>query len=260
LIDIHSHILPGLDDGAMDLKMALQMAAMAESTGIHGIIATPHVIKGVFDNNRQVILDAIDRLRLELQKSNISLNIMPGAEYHLEPDLARRLKNNELLTLNDTGRYLLVELPRTLVPDFTTEILYELQLAGVIPVIAHPERNYQLMENHALLEAIGGCGAVMQLTATSLTGLFGNRVQKNAWRLISEGYSCVVASDAHSLYGRRPRLDEAYLRIRKRLGQHCAQLLCLENPRRLSEGQDLKPCPKIQLSPWQRFKQVMANS
>lgn len=257
MIDIHSHILPGLDDGAADLRTALQMAEMAKTKGIQGVIATPHVITGVFDNNRQHILEAIDRFRMHLQESNISLNIMPGAEYHLETDLASRLKRNELLTLNETGRYLLVELPHNLVPDFTTAILYELQLAGVIPVIAHPERNHHLMENQALLEVISSCGAVMQLTAASLTGLFGSKVQKNAWRLIRDGYKIVVASDAHSLHGRGPLMGEAYLEIRSRLGHECAQLLCFENPRRLIEGQELKPCPEIKLSPWQRFKQAM---
>lgn len=256
MIDIHNHILPGIDDGAQNLKTSLQMARMALDSGIQDIIATPHVISGVFDNSRQQILQAVEDLKQALKENNIAVNLWPGAEYHLEPDLIERLQRQELITLNETGRYLLLELPQTMVPDYTVELLYELQIAGIQPIIAHPERNQRLMENGALLEVISSCNAVLQLTAASLTGLFGSKVQKTAWALINEPYTVVVASDAHSTHGRGPRLGEAYLEIRTRLGQETAQLLCFENPERVARGEALRPCPRVQPSMWQRLKQA----
>lgn len=253
MIDIHSHILPGMDDGAQSLEISLQMGRIAYDNGVQDIIATPHVIAGVFDNRRPHILQAVEDLKRAYKEHDIAVNILPGAEYHLEPDLVERLKKRELVTLNDGGRYLLVELPQSIVPDYTTEVLYELQIVGVRPVIAHPERNHRLMANPALLELINNRGAVMQLTAASLTGLFGGKVQKNAWTLINDSNTVVVASDAHSTHGRGPRLGEAYLEIRNRLGQETAQLLCSENPERLVKGQELKACPKYQPSMWQRL-------
>ena len=255
MIDIHNHILPGIDDGAQNLTISRQMARMAQDTGIKDIIATPHVIRGIFDNSRERILQGVKDLKQNLQENNIAINLWPGAEYHLEPDLVERLHRQELMTLNDTGRYLLVELPQTMVPDYTAELFFELQIAGVRPVIAHPERNQRLMENGALLEVISSCNAVLQLTAASLTGLFGSKVQKNAWALINEPYTVVTASDAHSTHGRAPRLGEAYLEIRSRLGQETAQLLCFENPERIVRGEAVKPCPRAQPSIWQRLKQ-----
>lgn len=256
MIDIHNHILPGMDDGAQSMEIALQMGRVAYDTGIQAIIATPHVINGVFDNSRQQILRAVDDLNRALKEHGIALNIMPGAEYHLEPDLIKRLNRQELVTLNDSGRYLLVELPQSMVPDYTTELVYELQIAGIKTIIAHPERNQRLMGNPALLDLLNRSGAVMQLTAASLTGLFGGKVQKNCWTLINESFTVVVASDAHSTHGRSPRLGGAYLEIRDRLGMETAQLLCFENPQRVTNGEDLKACPRVQPSMWQRVKQA----
>ncbi|MGI6435557.1 MAG: tyrosine-protein phosphatase [Syntrophomonadaceae bacterium] len=261
MIDIHNHILPGLDDGARSIETAVGMTRIAAQSGMQGIIATPHVITGIFDNKRQKILQAVERLNNILKQQNISLLIMPGAEYHLEPDLVRRFNAGELLTLNDTGRYLLVELPETLVPDYSTQILYELQLAGITPVIAHPERNQHLMTNPNLLQTISACGAVMQLTAASLTGLFGSVVQNNAWRLISGGgHSSIVATDAHSTRGRVPSLDVAYLQICARLGKEAAQILCSENPQRVAQGLDLEPCPVVRPNIWPCLRRLMVRT
>lgn len=259
MIDIHSHILPDLDDGARSMKTAREMARIAAQSGIQGIIATPHVITGIYDNNRHKILKTVENLNNTLTEQNIPVHIMPGAEYHLESTLPARLNAGQLLTLNESGRYLLVELPETLVPDYTMQILYELQLAGITPVIAHPERNQHLMSDSDLLAAMSNRGAVMQLTASSLTGLFGSTVQKNAWRLIDGGCTVVVASDAHSTRGRVPSLREACLEISARRGEESARTLCYENPRRISLGLELNPC-SVQPTGWKWLRQLSART
>ncbi len=243
MIDIHSHILPGLDDGAKNLETALAMARMAAQSGITDIIATPHVVDGVYDNSSETILQAVANLNTALKEHSIPIHIRAGAEYRLEPDLPRRLNARQLITLDEKGRYLLVELPASMVPDYTSRILYELQLAGITPVMAHPERNQHFIKDTALLNTLKNSGAIMQLTAGSLTGLFGRSIEKNAWRIIDSGYLTVVASDAHSTKGRLPSLKEAVLTICTQRGEGLSHLLCYENPWQLSQGQDLKPSP-----------------
>lgn len=141
MIDIHVHILPELDDGARNLEDALEMAGQACADGISAVVATPHVVSGLYPNARETILEAVEHFSAIIEQRGIPLKIMPGAEYRLEPDLPDRLAGGELLTLNNSGRHLLVELPASHIPQYTDRVIYELLLQGVVTVIDHPERN-----------------------------------------------------------------------------------------------------------------------
>lgn len=236
MIDIHSHILPELDDGAGSLQEALDMARLAVADGIRSMAATPHVETGLYPNTRETVLQAVDGLRRALQEHAIPLTILPGAEYRLEPDLPRRLARGELLTLNDKGRYLLVELPATLAFDFTVQVFYELQLGGVIPVIAHPERNAAFAATPSLLYNLIARGALAQITAGSLTGHFGPAARAAARAFLKNGCAHFIATDAHSDKDRAPLLTPAKKEAARLLGEEEGHTLVAGNPQRAVEA------------------------
>lgn len=230
MIDIHSHILPGIDDGAGSPEEAVAMARRAAADGIRCMVATPHVVTGQYPNTRAAILKAVARLRKVFAEEEIPLTLLPGAEYHLEPDLPRRLSRGELVTINDTGRYLLVELPATLIPDYTTAVLYELQLQGVTPIIAHPERNTSFAREPSLLRELVERGALAQLTAGSFSGLMGPLATATARSFLKQGYAHFIASDAHAATGRAPELTPAIKKVARLAGEAQALSLVTENP------------------------------
>jgi protein-tyrosine phosphatase len=260
VIDLHTHILPGIDDGAKDIDESLAMAQIGVNDGITIMVATPHVISREIDNRKQNILENVGYLNKCLEEAGIKLQILPGAEYRLEPDLPRRLAAGELLTINDTGRYLLVELPAAMVSDYTGRILYDLQLQGIIPIIAHPERNVGLERNPELLQGLVSRGILAQITSTSITGQFGKSVKKTAWKLLQEGSAHLIASDAHSSHGRSPVLSLAFQELENRWGKDYARTLTYDNPRLIIEGQSVEPCiPAKKEKSWTRFLKKSTN-
>lgn len=239
MIDLHVHILPGLDDGAKNVEEALAMAQRACDDGISAVVATPHVITGLYSNTREVILSAVEHLRGLLQDNEIPLKIFPGAEYHLEPELPERLARGELLTINDTGRYLLVELPAALIPGHTGRVIYELLLQGVVPVIVHPERNAGFVREPSLLYDLISKGALAQVTADSLTGRFGSKAAVTARVLVEHGCAHFIASDAHSPRSRAPALRAAVQEASRLIGENNAQELVIKNPQHTLKGESI---------------------
>lgn len=241
MIDLHTHILPGLDDGAASPAEALQMAALAAAGGTATVVATPHVISGLYDNTRLQIMAAVDRLNCSLAAENIALQVLPGAEYRLEPDLSRHLQAGRLLTINDTGRYLLVELPPAMVPGYAKQLFYEIQLQGVTPLLAHPERHPELSRSPQTLYNLAQRGILAQVTAGSLAGSFGRKAQRTARQMLSAGTAQVVSSDAHSPGKRSPDLTAAARVIEKQWGVALARTVLSANPRRIITGQAVEP-------------------
>lgn len=236
MIDIHVHILPALDDGPRDMDMAVTMARFASAEGIKSIVATPHVIPGVYVNNKEMILRAVNELSRVLTDQGIPLEVRPGAEYMLDPDLPGVVRSGQALTLNDGGKFLLVELPGFGIPPYAEKILYEIALQGVVPVIAHPERNDDLARLPDRLLSFLQSGALAQVTAGSLTGLFGRRAQKAARYFTSRGWCSYIGSDAHCSSGRAPALSGAFRGVAGEFGQETADLLFLVNPARALGG------------------------
>lgn len=253
MIDIHIHILPGLDDGPPDMEEAITMARNAVDGGIKEVVATPHVIPGLYHNNKGIVLEAVQHFQQRLEHYGIPLQVHPGMEYMIDPGLPQLLRDGEALTLGDNGKYLLVEFPAVEVPVFTEHTLFEIALQGVIPVIAHPERNGELLRNPNKLLPFLERGALCQGTAGSLTGLFGRQVQHLAWRYLRKGCYSFVGSDAHGSSGSRPPgLDEFCARADE-YGDGVGQTLTTTNPARLLQG-------KIPLSLPEMDKQVPEKS
>jgi protein-tyrosine phosphatase len=245
LLDLHIHILPGFDDGARTMEDSLEMARVAADDGVSTIAATPHVMTGVYDTAKNDIVNAVKELNALLTEKQMPLSILPGAEYYLEPELSRYLAQGNLLTINNTGVYLLVELPSAFIPQYTADLLYELQLQGVTPIVAHPERNAGIISKPGLLYDLVERGILTQITSASITGMFGSTVRKTALRFVKDGIAHIIASDAHSPHGRSPVLSKAWTQIENHYGQQLANLLFIENPRQIIAGQpvetDLKP-------------------
>jgi protein-tyrosine phosphatase len=240
LIDLHAHILPGIDDGAQTIEDSLAMAEVALEDGITMLVATPHVVRGIFDNRKEDILKDVETLNNRLKKDGIGLLVLPGAEYRLEPDLPKRLAAGELLTLNNTGKYLLVELPASMVPEYTEQILYEIQLQGVTPIVAHPERNLGLAQKPQLLQEWSKRGIRAQITSASITGWFGRSVKKRALHFLHTGAAQIIASDGHEARGRAPLMHAAFKEIENLWGIELARTLSIKNPDLIIKGQPLK--------------------
>jgi len=161
------------------------------------------------ENNRELILQRTNEFQQALNGEGIPLKVLPGAEIYLSPETPQRLANGELMTVNDQGKYLLVELPMQCVPGFTEEILFELKVRGVTPIIAHPERNLELAKNPERILDFAAKGCLMQINAGSITGLYGEKVRKTAHLLVKNDLIHLIGSDAHSAGGRCPRIREA---------------------------------------------------
>ncbi|WP_438434454.1 tyrosine-protein phosphatase [Gorillibacterium sp. sgz500922] len=241
MVDIHCHLLPGLDDGPARFSEALAMAEAAYADGIRILYATPHHGNGVYRNPASKVRKAADDFRDELQARSLELEIIAGQEVRLSESLIAELEEGTVAPLG-TGRYLLLELPGSRLPKNLEEMLYELRVRELIPVIAHPERNAVLADKPSLLEALTELGALGQVTARSLLGGFGSKAGKAAWQMVRQGYAPLVATDAHDLTRRPFELSAAYRLIQQRLGTPAGQLL-QDNARRLLVDEDLVRIP-----------------
>ena len=229
MLDLHCHILPGIDDGATDLDMALQMARIAADDGIHTIACTPHIYPGMYDNNADGIRAAIAAFQAELDHRGIPLRLVEGADVHLDLDLVGGIRAGRVPTLA-RSRYLLLEPPHHVAPPRFEDTIFQLMLAGYVPVITHPERLSWVDTHYDLFVRLAGRGAWMQVTAGALTGRFGRRVQYWAERFGGEGHCQVLATDAHHPQRRPPLLAEAREAAAVLVGRQAAEHMVVTRP------------------------------
>jgi protein-tyrosine phosphatase len=237
MIDIHCHILPGIDDGARNLPDSLKMAKDAVQQGIHTIIATPHFIKNRYENPKQTIYAKVEELNEALKAENIDLKILPGQEPRIEGDLLTGMDKGEIISLFGTN-YLFVEFPSAHVPRYTEKLFYDLQLNGLIPVIVHPERNAEIMERPELLYQFIKKGALSQVTAASLCGDFGKKIKGFSQQLIDFNLTHFIASDAHNTTKRGFKLQEAYQSVASKFGSDY-EFMFKENAELLVSGKNV---------------------
>lgn len=236
LIDIHAHILPGLDHGPATWEESLGMAGIASADGIVSLAATPHH-NYEFRQTPDGIRKVTDELRDRLEAKGIKLDVFVGGDYHLTPELVAGM--DEIITLGDNGRYFLLEFPSMVVPPNVINILKMFIDHGLTPVITHPERNPYLYRRTKLLEEMTGLGCPIQITAGSLTGLFGEVVQQVAGEFIKRGLCHILASDAHWVDDRPPILSP-YLPVAAGIsGEEAARAMMLDNPNKVLNGEDI---------------------
>ncbi|HVA95699.1 MAG TPA: CpsB/CapC family capsule biosynthesis tyrosine phosphatase [Candidatus Dormibacteraeota bacterium] len=235
MVDIHCHILPGMDDGAETMETSIQMAEMAIADGITHVVGTPHA-------NSQYKFDPeiIRRRRGELQAAmGDRLQLATGCDFHLSfENLQDLFKNPPKYTINQKN-YLLVEFADFAIPPSMDDTMHQLQLAGLSPIITHPERNALLRAKPERLYRWLHQGCYVQITAMSLSGRFGSAAKQCAEQWLDEDRVHFVASDAHNLTSRPLQLREAFDAVVKRRGEQVAQALFHDNPLAAFEGRGL---------------------
>ncbi len=269
MIDLHAHILPGLDDGAGSLEESVEMCRISYEDGVRTVVATPHILPGVYKNDRSTILaktrqlnEVIHQFGVEsspactkrsgegrgfgvknpetkTQQPNNSTNafkILPGADVHFSPNLFQLCQNGEIVTVNDDGRSLMVEFDFMTLPYQGEEVLFQLMTRGITPVITHPERNLEIARAPKRYYEMIKMGCLGQVTAMSLTGGFGSDVRRAAERLLACRLVHFIASDTHSAHQRPPRLSAAVMEAEKIVGREEARKMVTEYPRALLEG------------------------
>lgn len=248
LIDLHCHLLPGLDDGAVDRAESIEMAYQAYSEGVITIACTPHRYPGLYPNTTAKIRNACHALQQELQARALPIQLVVGGDLHLTPQLLDEVRRGIAPTLNNS-RYLLLELPHHLCPQQWLSQLQDFLHAGYIPLLTHPERLSWLNEHsmQQLYQALR-LGAWLQITGDALFGRFGRRAQYWADYLLGEGLVHVIASDAHDTLARPPRLQAAYERAAALLGPEEAEQLLSLRPQAILDNhppQAIAPPPGL---------------
>ena len=239
MIDIHHHCLPGVDDGPKTLEEALAQCRAAAADGIRTIVATPHRRHPQYDVPAAAARAARESLVAALAKEGIPLEILPGHEAHYGPELAADLKAGATLRLGGNARWFLLELPDSHVPAHLDRMVFDFHLAGLFPVLAHPERNVELADHPERLEPLRRQGVAVQVTAMSVTGEFGRRAKRAAERWLKEGLVDVLATDAHGTGKRPPVLRAAVDAAARIVGAEAAERLVTGNPGRILRGEAL---------------------
>lgn len=233
MLDLHVHLLPGVDDGPRSLADALALARALVTDGVQHVVVTPHIYPGVYDNSIETV-EAVQRsFATALAQHGVPLRLSSGAEVRLCAEMLDWLAQGRLPFLGGQGshqRTVLVELPDALIPVGTDRLLASLIERGVTPLLAHPERNRAIAEQTQRLQPLVSMGCKLQLTAASVLGEFGTRALEASRKLLDAGWVDVVASDAHNLSGRRPRLAAARQWLVEHYGREVAERLTEHNP------------------------------
>jgi protein-tyrosine phosphatase len=242
-VDIHCHLLPQLDDGADSWDEALAMAKVAVADGISTIVATPHQLGGFSENRGAEIRAQSDRLQTMMNERRIPLTVLPGADVRIEPGMIEKIRAGEVLTLADRGRHVLLELPHDVYFPLD-RLLADLKRAGLTGILSHPERNRGIIAQPGVVKSLAQAGCLMQITAASLLGGFGSRVQSVAEQFVKQGLVHFVSTDAHRSRSRPPLLSDAYDRVVELTSPAMATECFCHNPAAVAAGRPVAPGPR----------------
>ncbi|MCH5463423.1 tyrosine protein phosphatase [Lactobacillus sp. LC28-10] len=218
MIDLHCHLLPGIDDGSANMATSLKLANEAVDNGVTYALLTPHHMNGMYINHKDDVIRMSAEFQQQLKLHNIPLTVFPGQEVRINGDLLTAVDQDDILFADESGRYLMLEFPDDDVPTYTDDMIYQLQTRGIIPVIVHPERNTKIMRHPDLIYDLLQKGCLSQITASSYIGTFGDKVEQFCRQLIEAGQGYVFSSDAHNLPGRKYEMKEAFAKLRQEFG------------------------------------------
>ena len=241
MIDVHYHLLYGVDDGPKVVEDSLALAELSIAEGVTHIVATPHA------NYRYPFDAAINRARMAQinEKLNGRLALGLGCDFHLSHEnVSDAIEHVTKYTINGS-KYLLVELPDLNVSSTMLDNLSHFQYSGIVPIVTHPERSPMLMSKPVLMKKLLGNGCLVQITASSLFGRFGKRAQQACHHMLKRNWVHLVASDAHNLKNRPPMMKRAYIELKKKYGVETANRLCDLNPRAIFDGRPLAEQPEL---------------
>jgi len=258
MIDLHAHILYGLDDGAKTIEESIEMCRIGYQDGIRTVVATPHILPGIYKNDRSTILSKLHELNAAIKKLGVrssefgaqnpdpitqrhndsidAFKIIPSADVHFSSDIFQRYERGEVVTVNDQGRYLMVEFAFQGIPYQAEEVLFQLITKGIIPIISHPERNMEIGQKPKRYYEMIRMGCLGQVTAMSLIGDFGSGIKRIAEKLLSKRLIHIIASDTHSTIRRPPILSTAVKAAEKIVGKEEARKMVTEYPEAIIEG------------------------
>ncbi len=236
MIDLHCHLLPGIDDGAQTMDDALQLCRHAVASGIRKAVATPHIQPGVYDNTQQSIGAAFYLLKRALLRESIPLELSWAAEVRIGPELLDMAAANQIPML---GRYaeadlMLMELPHGNIPPGSDKLVEWLRARGIVVMIAHPERNKAVIRDLSRIQPFVELGCPLQVTAGSVSGQFGPQVQRRAIEILEQGWATVLASDAHNLRYRPPELEAGRRAAAEVVGEEASWALVRDHPAKIS--------------------------
>jgi protein-tyrosine phosphatase len=242
VIDIHSHILPQVDDGARSLEEALEMARIAAEDGIECMVSTPHIFNGVSKNLEPA--EILDRIQALNEAIGDRLKILPGNEVHVSHEIVEQATKNRVIKINRRN-YMLVEFPQLTAPVGAETLFYKLLLQGVRPILVHPERNRQIQNDPSLVAKFIERGVLSQVTAMSVTGEFGPAAKACAETLLRHNCVHFLATDTHSAERRSPILSKSRDAAAAIIGEEGAAALVEANPRAVINGEPLQVVPPI---------------
>ncbi|TDL32621.1 tyrosine protein phosphatase [Jeotgalibacillus sp. S-D1] len=244
MIDIHCHIIPGVDDGPIEDSDTLDMLEHAIADGITDIIATPHHRNRSYVNEKSDVLSSVDKLNSLIQKKSLPIKIHPGQEIRIYGEIVEDFEQDEILTLAGTSKYVLIELPSSQVPAYTERVLYDMLVAGLVPIIAHPERNSAIIEDPEKLFRLINQGALSQVTAASVSGDFGKKIQRFSIELLEHHLAHFVASDAHDTVRRGFTMKRALQALENSCGNDFG---VIQNAENLLNGLPIEINPPIEI-------------
>lgn len=238
MIDLHAHLLPGVDDGPESWDEAIAMVRMAAQDGITAMVATSHMIPtGPYANTREHLLALVGELNERLRNAGIDIPVYPGAEVHMTADVVDRLERGELLTYCDAGRYMLLEMPASEMPGYALQVIEDLRLKGITPIIPHPERNLDIMREPSRAFSLVESGGLLQVTASSIGAV--PPVRTVTQFLFRHGLVHFIATDAHGVDRRRPRLKVHLEKAREWIDSAIVERMVLHNPASVLAGEPI---------------------
>lgn len=245
MIDIHTHILPGIDDGAADIYDTLEMVRIAAESGVKAMVATPHTnIPDLYDNYfGKEYVELVHKVKEAVKQEGIPVQILPGMEAFATEDLPERIREQKIMSLNQSS-YLLMEFPFDADIPYAADVLQRVKAMGIRPVIAHVERYEFAQENPQIVYEWRKRGCLIQVNKGSFLGKFGRRARKAAYEFMDHNLVSVIASDAHSPLQRTPYLMDAYAELRGEYPEEYLNILFEENPWRICEN---KPTIRFQM-------------
>jgi protein-tyrosine phosphatase len=240
MVDIHCHLLPGVDDGADDWEVSLEMGRIAAADGITTIVATPHWPL----NNDAAPAARVRELVAEVQElfdaEGIGIRVLPGHEMVILPESPEELANGTALTIGGASKYALLETPYHHLPFYLREIVFQVQSRGFTPVLAHPERNPTIQAKPETLQDYVDAGCLVQVTSGSITGRFGSPAKRAAETIMRQGWCHVIASDAHSANSRPPSLSAAREAAVAIIGKEAAESAVSTAPAAIVAGEPVQ--------------------
>jgi protein-tyrosine phosphatase len=240
LIDLHTHVLPRVDDGPDSVQEALRNLAALAAGGTEVVVATPHNMPGLFEADIGRIRFAAEALRDGLVTADVPVELILGQEITFQPEMLEKLARGDLLCINDTA-YFLFEFPPYSVPPGARDFIFEARLKGYRPILAHPERNQQLQDDIPLLESFVEGGVLVQVTASSLFGRLGFEAERSSHLMLRKGLVHFIATDTHSFRFGPGDMAEAVSVAAGIIGKETANALVTTNPRAVVEGRPLTP-------------------